>query len=216
MKLQPTFHLLEKWILLVWKSPFVRVGKTICFIDYQKQSSETPCMFMLQLSAKHINIHSSQSSSSLNLSNSIALIHTGLMHLPHSSSTNSIHKEKPSKLQSYNKQPDQKSHYSNFVTSLLARHIHDSPTKTHPGGLLHVMMSEAQQRKLFWLKTCVAVECRRSCAGREVSPHSVSRCCAAQTLESQGNHDPAAGDKHKRQIQHLIKKKKKIPFNIGD
>lgn len=149
---------------------------------------------MLQLSAKHINIHSCQSSSSLNLSNSTALIHTGLMHLPHSSSTNSIHKEKPSKLQSYNKQPDLKSHYSNFVTSL-ASHIHDSPTKTHPGCLLHVM-SEAQQRKLFWLKTCVAVECRWSCAGREVSPRSVSLCCAAQKLESRGNHDPAAGDKH--------------------
>lgn len=123
----------------------MRVGKTVCFIDYQKQSSETPGIFMLQLSAKLINIHSCQSSSSLNLSNSTALIHTGLMHLPHSSSTNSIHEEKPSKLQSYNKQPDQKSHYSNFVTSLLASHVHDSPTKTHPGCLSYVMLSEAQQ-----------------------------------------------------------------------
>ncbi len=81
MKPQTTFHLLKKWILLVWKSPFVRVGKTGCFIDYQKQSPESPCIFMLQLSAKQIK--SCQSSSSLNLSNS-----TALNHLPHSSSTN--------------------------------------------------------------------------------------------------------------------------------
>ncbi len=78
------------------------------------------------------------------------LIHTGLTNLPHGSSTNSIHEETPPKLPH-----DQKSHYSNFVTSLLASHVHDSPTKKHPGCLLYVMLSEAKQRKLFCC--CLAI-----------------------------------------------------------
>lgn len=64
--------------------------------------------------------------------------------------------------------------------------------KPHPGCLLHLMLSEAQQQKLFWLKTCVAVECRWRCVGREVSPRSVGLGCVAQKLESRGNHDPAS------------------------
>lgn len=123
------------------------------FINYQK---ETSCIFMLQLSAKHINIYSCQTSSSLNLSNRTALIHTGLLF--HTALAHNLCRKK--------------NHITVTVTSLPTNHIHDSPTKSHPGCLLHLMLSEAQQQKPFWLKTCVAVECRWRCAGHEVSPRS--------------------------------------------
>lgn len=78
-----------------------------------------------------------------------------------------------------------RSHYSNFDTYMI--HL-----QKHPGCLSHVMLSEAQQWKLFWLKICVAVECRWRGAGREVSPRSAGLCCGAQKLESLGNHDSAS------------------------
>lgn len=58
------------------------------------------------------------------------------MNIPHNAST---------KLQS-NKQPEEKSHNSNFVTRLPSQ-VHDaqrSPTNTLPGCLLHVTWSEAE------------------------------------------------------------------------
>lgn len=90
MKLQQIFHLLEKFMLLVWKS-FVRIEKKkTCLFHWLWKTKFRNSMHIhaTQLSAKHINICSCQSSSSLNISNSTALIHTGLMNLPHSSSTN--------------------------------------------------------------------------------------------------------------------------------
>lgn len=85
------------------------------FINYQK---ETSCIFMLQLSAKHINIYSCQTSSSLNLSNSTALIHTGLLF--YTALAHNLCRKK--NLQSY-KHPKQKSHYSN---------CYKSTNKSHP------------------------------------------------------------------------------------